>query len=497
MTSTLFASLCIIAPAASPIMHIRSTSSPSTIEDRRPSRPLGGGGSRVSGARVFQHDSSCFACRSSVALLCSSQYIRIRIRASVAQASRSPVPTSRPIIAIGQHLLESCSIYSLASHFHTRHTLSLAELTCPPHHSTCDQSAPLHTQVLPSNPNHTSINQEEDPEDVCGFHFARRSDLPMLAALLVGLTLGAATTARTALVTHLYPAAFTPPRTRVPVLAAKKAKKPKKVAKKAPAARGFGAKVPAAAADDALVAQCKKLAKIAKASPDDPRPWVEMASAAANCEEYAEARMLLEAGIQHCGSDTRAGETLAGALGQMRRVGSSPDVEAETALTNWPGKGDESPYDPSSHTFRRFSTPAWPSDSPRGSSYPTGHGSVCVSETPILDPEECAWVLEQADQSVAAAWSVDHANSANIGVDKIWDKPFPDRLWLRDVPGLLDWFEHRLRTRLFPMLQSLYPEAIPDPESLRCHDAFISRYDAKGMRVSWCQTGEEYRLMSN
>ena len=148
MTSTLFASLCIIAPAASPIMHIRSTSSPSTIEDRRPSRPLGGGGSRVSGARVFQHDSSCFACRSSVALLCSSQYIRIRIRASVAQASRSPVPTSRPIIAIGQHLLESCSIYSLASHFHTRHTLSLAELTCPPHHSTCDQSAPLHTQVL-------------------------------------------------------------------------------------------------------------------------------------------------------------------------------------------------------------------------------------------------------------------------------------------------------------------------------------------------------------
>jgi len=49
------------------------------------------------------------------------------------------------------------------------------------------------------------------------------------------------------------------------------------------------------------------------------------------------------------------------------------------------------------------------------------------------------------------------------------------------VPGLLEWFEHRLRTRLFPMLQSLYPEAIPHSDCLRCHDAFISRYDAGGM----------------
>ena len=54
MASTLFASLCIIAPAASPIMHIRSTSSPSTID--APPGPSGAEGSGVSGARVFQHD---------------------------------------------------------------------------------------------------------------------------------------------------------------------------------------------------------------------------------------------------------------------------------------------------------------------------------------------------------------------------------------------------------------------------------------------------------
>ena len=44
-----------------------------------------------------------------------------------------------------------------------------------------------------------------------------------------------------------------------------------------------------------------------------------------------------------------------------------------------------------------------------------------------------------------------------------------------------EWFEHRLRTRLFPMLQSIYPEAIQTADVLRCHDAFVVRYDAEGM----------------
>ena len=53
MAGTLFASLCIVAPTASPIMHIRSASSPSTAD--APPAPSGAGGSCVSGARVFQH----------------------------------------------------------------------------------------------------------------------------------------------------------------------------------------------------------------------------------------------------------------------------------------------------------------------------------------------------------------------------------------------------------------------------------------------------------
>merc|ERR1719440_1385430 len=115
--------------------------------------------------------------------------------------------------------------------------------------------------------------------------------------------------------------------------------------------------------------------------------------------------------------------------------------------------------------------------------YPTGEGAIAVSETPVLPRDECAWVVQQAERAARERWVSDHADSTNIGTDKIWAKGFPDRLWLREVPGLIEWFEHRLRTRLFPMLSSLYPDAIPSADVLRCHDAFISRYDADGMAL--------------
>ena len=98
--------------------------------------------------------------------------------------------------------------------------------------------------------------------------------------------------------------------------------------------------------------------------------------------------------------------------------------------------------------FRRYSAPAWPNDCPRGTHYPTGDGAIAVSETAVLPPAECAWVVAQAERAARERWLSDHADKANIGTDKIWAKGFPDRLWLREVPGLVDWFEHRLRTRL-------------------------------------------------
>ena len=192
--------------------------------------------------------------------------------------------------------------------------------------------------------------------------------------------------------------------------------------------------------------------KLKKTLPSDPRPWFEWASACASEEEYAEARMILEAGAAHCGE---AGSQLVQALGQMRRTGyESDELAAAAAAVDFPGKDDETPYEPAAHRFARYDAPQWPPDCPRGTYYPTGEGAVALSLDAVIDPSECAWVVARAEEAAASKWSVDHANKENIGTDKIWSKPFPDRLWLREVPGLLDWFEHRLRTRLFPMLQA-------------------------------------------
>jgi hypothetical protein len=259
-----------------------------------------------------------------------------------------------------------------------------------------------------------------------------------------------------------------------------KAKKPAKTT----SAQGFGAKksepFPPPVQD--LIKACKSLARDAAeqdSAAADTQRWFQLAAAAAQLEEYAEARVLLEAGIEHCGAENA--EMLVRALGQMRRTGPSPALEAEGVALAWPGKGDESKYAAGETRFERLSAPAWPNDCPRGTYYPTGHAAIAVSTTPVLPPDECAWVVSQAERVAKERWMSDHSDATKKGADMIWTKGFPDRLWLREVPGLVEWFEHRLRTRLFPMLQSLYPEAIPTADVLRCHDAFISRYTSEGM----------------
>ena len=203
--------------------------------------------------------------------------------------------------------------------------------------------------------------------------------------------------------------------------------------------------------------------------------WFDWGAAAAAAEEYAEARMIFEAGIHQCGPENS--EMLISALGQMRR---SQTSVAGDEQVQWPGKGDETPYIASEHTFTRYSVHEPPPMCARGSLHKSGEGIVCVSNEPILDPAECKWVVSEVDRVAADGWKQD-AKKGTIGTDKIWARPFPDRLWMREVPGLVDWFEHRLRTRLFPMLQSLYPDIIPNADDLRCHDAFVVRYDAEGM----------------
>ena len=95
---------------------------------------------------------------------------------------------------------------------------------------------------------------------------------------------------------------------------------------------------------------------------------------------------------------------------------------------------------------------------------------VQVSQAPLIPQDECAWAIEETETWAAAngGWtSARHAQAATTD------------LAVKDVPKLLEWFNEKLETTLFPMLAARYPEKIGSAADLRAHDAFIVKYDAE------------------
>ena len=54
---------------------------------------------------------------------------------------------------------------------------------------------------------------------------------------------------------------------------------------------------------------------------------------------------------------------------------------------------------------------------------------------------------------------------------------------VKDVPEILDWFNSRLKSTLFPMLAARFPDKISGPDAIRAHDSFIVKYDEEGQRA--------------
>ena len=49
------------------------------------------------------------------------------------------------------------------------------------------------------------------------------------------------------------------------------------------------------------------------------------------------------------------------------------------------------------------------------------------------------------------------------------------KAWIKDMPGVLAWFNKALSTTLFPALSALFPEPLPDASTLRAHSSRCSR----------------------
>ena len=51
--------------------------------------------------------------------------------------------------------------------------------------------------------------------------------------------------------------------------------------------------------------------------------------------------------------------------------------------------------------------------------------------------------------------------------------------WVKDIEGVKEWFDAMLRTRLYPCLRALFPDAAGDGSSLRVQSAYLFKYTAE------------------
>ena len=51
--------------------------------------------------------------------------------------------------------------------------------------------------------------------------------------------------------------------------------------------------------------------------------------------------------------------------------------------------------------------------------------------------------------------------------------------WVKDIKGVREWFDGMLRTRLYPCLRGLFPNAAGDGSTLRVQSAYLFKYTAE------------------
>mmetsp|Transcript_35860 Transcript_35860/g.107049 ORF Transcript_35860/g.107049 Transcript_35860/m.107049 type:complete len:339 (-) Transcript_35860:469-1485(-) len=204
--------------------------------------------------------------------------------------------------------------------------------------------------------------------------------------------------------------------------------------------------------DRALKAKVKEVSS----TPSNARSWLELGSVLMKMGDYAEVEEVFRLGdLAAPGDEMLSGAYTAIAGHSAEYFGGSPARGADPRALDCPFDTYEV-----SQEAEDFRTVSWTgrSDRPR----------VQVSREPLLPRDECARAIEIAEEHAAnhGGWtSSRHAQAATT------DMP------VKDIPELLEWFNSRLETHLFPMLAGRYPEKIKSADDLRAHDAFIVKYD--------------------
>ena len=207
--------------------------------------------------------------------------------------------------------------------------------------------------------------------------------------------------------------------------------------------------------------------QILRSQPYDPQGWIQLGAWYMKLGEYAEAERAFELGTKNCPGKEMLDAALLTLQGHSKDYYSGIRTRKSIPVAPAPD-WEVFDYQPP--------PPGWTPDPDRHDAQldrSTGLRLVHASRVPIIDPSECAWAIEAAEAHAAAngGWMSDRHASA----------PTTD-MAIKDVPLLLEWFNEKLETTLFPMLASRFPDFISNPDHIRVHDAFIVRYDASGQR---------------
>jgi len=103
--------------------------------------------------------------------------------------------------------------------------------------------------------------------------------------------------------------------------------------------------------------------------------------------------------------------------------------------------------------------------------FPVGSDVIHVSKEPIFSAAECDELIQLAELEGEGLPST-KSGKYQIG-----------KAWIKDMPGVLAWFNKALSSQLFPTLSALFPELLPDASTLRAHSVAVLKYNASHPRT--------------
>ncbi len=268
----------------------------------------------------------------------------------------------------------------------------------------------------------------------------------------------------TALSCHAF-APPTLPRTRHNALRAKvKTKKKKKTAKGAPG--GFGAAPKKTTLTDeekearairGAVRDATSALEEARDQEGEAQAWLKLGAVLVRGGEFSEAERVFAAGAEKFDDEmlSAAEMTYRGHSLSYHR-GPCAEWNNEVEFDEWVVGGPDQIED--------HRTVSWLPEEPR----------AFASKGPLIPKEECDKVIalcEKRAEEMGGWQKARHAQAATTDMN------------VKDVPEILEWFNSRLKSTLFPMLASRFPDKIKDAADIRAHDAFIVKYDMEGQRA--------------